>query len=330
MPKVSVIVPIYGVEKYIERCARSLFSQTLDDLEYIFVNDYTQDNSMAVLQRVIDEYGPLNVKIINHQHNKGLPQARKTGIDAATGEYIANCDSDDWVEPEYCEKLYKIAKDAGADMAICSFRYADNENATVMRWGDESVYDRPDIAFRHILAERLPINVWCRIVRREIAQNPMIEVPSSYSAEDWAYVVQWAYYSQKIVYDNTPLYNYYVGESSQSRSLDPQRCMQNCIQKRDNVNQIRRWLARKGCLRRFHEEIVSVEFLTKAMLFPVIENLQCRHLWRKVFRHINISVVTNDYVTRKEKSLHFKYLLGHIYPGIIGIIHIFSKNNESF
>lgn len=325
MPKISVVVPVFGVEKYIERCARSLFSQTLEDIEFIFVNDCTEDRSMEILQGVIDEFKPSQVKILNHLENMGLPQARRTGMAAATGEYIANCDSDDWVEPEYCESLYHIAKEADADMAICGFRYAGDKDSVVMRWGDEKVYDNPEETFRHILAERLPINVWCRIIRREIAQRPEIEVPVCYSAEDWTYVVQWAYYAKKMVFDSSPLYNYYVGNASESRSLDPQKCMRNCIQKRDNVKQIRRWLAQKECLCRFREEIVSVQFLTKAMLFPVIDNSACRHLWRKVFRSVNIRVLMNNYVTRKEKSRHFKYLFGSFYPVIMNVVHIFVK-----
>ncbi len=97
MLKVSVIIPVYGVEKYIERCTRSLFEQTLDDMEFIFVNDCTKDNSIAIIERIAEEY-PLRksqIHILNHQVNKGLPIARQTGLRVATGEYIAHCDSDD-------------------------------------------------------------------------------------------------------------------------------------------------------------------------------------------------------------------------------------------
>ena len=94
-PFVSVIVPIYGVEKYIERCARSLLEQTIENIEYIFVNDCTKDNSIAILESVIKEYPHREhqVRIIHHGTNKGLPQARKTGLLNAHGEYIAHCDN---------------------------------------------------------------------------------------------------------------------------------------------------------------------------------------------------------------------------------------------
>ena len=82
MPKVSVIIPIYGVEKYIERCARSLFEQTLDDIEFVFVNDCTQDKSMEVLQTIIDKYPNRKgqVRIVHHEVNKGKGRALKTAF----------------------------------------------------------------------------------------------------------------------------------------------------------------------------------------------------------------------------------------------------------
>ena len=88
MPKVSVIVPVYGVEKYIERCARSLFEQTLDDIEYIFVDDCSPDRSIEILNQVIGEYPGRKdqVQIIHHASNQGLALARQTGLKAATGE----------------------------------------------------------------------------------------------------------------------------------------------------------------------------------------------------------------------------------------------------
>ena len=94
MPKVSVIIPVYGVEKYIERCARSLFEQTLNDIEFIFVNDYTPDNSIDILKNTLSKYPnrKYQVRIINQPRNMGAAQARKNGILAATGEFVIQCD----------------------------------------------------------------------------------------------------------------------------------------------------------------------------------------------------------------------------------------------
>lgn len=119
--QVSVLVPIYKVEQYIERCARSLFEQTLQDIEFIFVDDCSPDNSIGVLERVIKEYPQRQVRIIKHKSNFGSSAARKTAFDNALGKYWICCDSDDWVEPNMYERMLVIAESEGADIVCCGF-----------------------------------------------------------------------------------------------------------------------------------------------------------------------------------------------------------------
>lgn len=121
MPKVSVIIPVYGAEKYIERCARSLFEQTLGDIEYIFVDDCSPDSSIDILLRVLEEYPYRRnqVKILYHEHNKGVASARTTGMKAAAGEYMIHCDPDDWVAPEMYMDMYLTAKNESANIVTC-------------------------------------------------------------------------------------------------------------------------------------------------------------------------------------------------------------------
>jgi glycosyltransferase involved in cell wall biosynthesis len=106
------------VEKFIGRCVESLMQQTIDGVEYIFVNDATPYKSMDVLRSVVERYPAKasQVKIVEHEHNKGLPAARNSGMAVATGEYLFHCDSDDYVEPDMLETLYSKALEAGADI----------------------------------------------------------------------------------------------------------------------------------------------------------------------------------------------------------------------
>ena len=92
MKKVSVLVPVYGVEKYIEECARSLFEQTYGNIEYVFVDDCSKDGSIAILERVAEEYPQRKsqTRIIRHDHNRGLGGARLTALQKATGEYVTH------------------------------------------------------------------------------------------------------------------------------------------------------------------------------------------------------------------------------------------------
>lgn len=130
-PKVSVYIPVYGVEKYIEKCAQTLFEQTLDDLEYVFVDDCTPDNSFQILEQVLEKYPnrKSQVKIVHHKMNQGVCIARKTGIQHCTGEYITCCEPDDWVETTMYEELYNKVKETGADMVACD-HYRESESGT--------------------------------------------------------------------------------------------------------------------------------------------------------------------------------------------------------
>ena len=95
MPKVSVIIPIYGVEKYIERCVRSLFEQTLDDIEYLFIDDCSPDGSVRIIMRILDEYPNRKEQVIIHrmEQNSGQAKVREWGMKNATGDYVIHCDS---------------------------------------------------------------------------------------------------------------------------------------------------------------------------------------------------------------------------------------------
>lgn len=117
-PSFSIIVPIYGVEKYIHRCATSLFRQDYDNIQYIFVNDGTKDHSMEILQSLIDqEYPHLKARIvIINKSNEGLPAARKTGMEYATGDYILHVDSDDYICTDAVSKIAQASERTDADL----------------------------------------------------------------------------------------------------------------------------------------------------------------------------------------------------------------------
>lgn len=120
MPQVSIIVPIYGVERYIERCAVSLFEQTYKDIEYIFVNDSTPDKSIEILEEVIARYPQRqkNIKIIHHSQNKGISATRNTGLQAVTGDYMLYVDSDDYVALNAVEKLVRSTLKNDVDILL--------------------------------------------------------------------------------------------------------------------------------------------------------------------------------------------------------------------
>lgn len=123
MPKVSVIIPVYNVANYIERCARSLLEQTLNDMEFIFVDDASPDDSIQILEDVISHYPERRsqVHIIRHSSNLGQGTARNNGFRISKGDFIAYCDSDDYVDPNMYKLLYDKAIYEMADVVYCDF-----------------------------------------------------------------------------------------------------------------------------------------------------------------------------------------------------------------
>ena len=115
--KVSVIIPVYNCEKYLPECIASLRAQTLEEIEMIFVCDASPDNSLSILQAA--EAEDARIRVIAFPENRGVSAARNAGLDAAAGEYIGFCDSDDWIEPEMFERLYAAAKEQDADISFC-------------------------------------------------------------------------------------------------------------------------------------------------------------------------------------------------------------------
>lgn len=178
--KVSVIVPIYNVERFIGRCVDSLMQQTLDDVEYIFVNDATPDGSMEVLETTLQKYPTRSrqVKILTHEENRGLPAARNTGLNVATGKYIFHCDSDDFMEPDTLKALYETAEREGADYVWCDYFVSSKKGS---QYKAQREYLDADQALRGMLRGDMIYNVWNKLVRRDLYDSNGIVFPDGHA-----------------------------------------------------------------------------------------------------------------------------------------------------
>lgn len=205
--KVSVIIPIYKVETFIERCATTLMEQTLREVEYIFVDDATPDSSIQILEEVVARYPERKeqVRIVHHEENKGLPAARNTGLTLATGEYIFHCDSDDYMEPTMLEELYSTAKSQEADIVWCDWYLTFAENERYMK---QPSFDTPMEALKAMLSGGMKYNVWNKLVRRSLYTDNGIEFPSGYGmGEDMTMMILFAH-AKKVTYLPKAYYHY--------------------------------------------------------------------------------------------------------------------------
>lgn len=204
---VSVIIPIYNVEKFISRCAQSLMEQTLTDVEYIFVDDATPDDSIKVLQEVINQYPDRKnqCRIIHHKQNLGLPAARNTGLAVAQGEYIFHCDSDDFVEPDMLKQLYCKATETDADIVWCDWwlSFAKNE-----RYMKQPEYPTAIEALKGMLSGVMKFNVWNKLIRRSLYEKNGITFPAGYGMGEDMTIMRLFARASKVAYLPKAFYHY--------------------------------------------------------------------------------------------------------------------------
>jgi len=207
-PLVSIGIPVYGVAKWIERCARSLFEQTYQNIEYVFVDDCSPDNSIEILQNVITRYPDRqkHIKIIRHNVNKGLASARNTFLDNMTGSFCIHVDSDDYVEKTYVEEMVKAQRTNDADIVFSDY-YIETKNGreTKKRVVDED----KEKYLLDILGFKKPHYVWGMMARASLYKgNNIHPVESVNVGEDFQVLPQLLYYAKNIAKVNEPLYAY--------------------------------------------------------------------------------------------------------------------------
>lgn len=207
MPKVSVIIPIYKVERFIARCAESLMRQTLQDVEYIFVDDATPDGSMGILQHTLERFPDRRgqVTVLHHTENKGLPAARNMGLAVASGEYVFHCDSDDFVEHDMLENLYNTAEDSSADIVWCDYYISYEEGERYMK---QPRYFTPEEALRGMLCGRMKYNVWNKLARRSLYFENAITFPAGYAMGEDMTMIQLFSFAHKVAYLPKAYYHY--------------------------------------------------------------------------------------------------------------------------
>lgn len=210
LPLVSVIVPFYKVEDYIADCARSLFRQTWSATEFIFVNDGSTDASAAVLENLLNEEFPSlrdRVTVLT-QLNRGLPAARMAGLAAASGDYIAHVDSDDWVEADFVESLVRkaIQEDADAVYCDCFKEYVDKPHKIVPEADLESTDGAS--AVRAIHDGKIRAYMCNKLLRRSLYETEPLLVPRYSYHEDIVFQTQLLFRASKCVHLGRPLYHY--------------------------------------------------------------------------------------------------------------------------
>ncbi len=200
--KVSVIVPVYNVEKYLRKCLDSLVNQTMKDYEVILVNDGSTDSSQSIIDEYKQKYSCIKAF---KKENGGMSSARNLGLQYATGEYIAFVDSDDYVEVFFLEKMYEKAKSDNSDVVICDY-YALNEEEK--RYIKCHMNYSPDEKIEYLIS---PPMVWSKLIKKEIMDQ--VKFTEGIYYEDLDICIRLFPFVNKISFVEEPLYDYYLQHS---------------------------------------------------------------------------------------------------------------------
>lgn len=214
MPKISVIVPVYRAEEFLTQCIESILAQTFTDFELILVDDGSPDHSGAIC----DNYAEKDPRVrVIHQQNSGVSTARNAALAIAQGTYIMFCDSDDWVEPEWCQRLYEAIQAPNVVMAVCGHREWDRD-CVVRTIGFEQ--SEEIIKLSELFGKPFPGAPWDKIYIREQIEKHALRFPVDISyGEDFRFILEYLGTfdgDKKIFFFSEALNNYRIVEGSLS------------------------------------------------------------------------------------------------------------------
>ena len=300
--KVSVIIPVYNVEKYLEKCLNSLILQTLSDIEIVIVNDGSTDDSQKIIDKFAEKY-PDKIKAYEKE-NGGAAEARNFALSKATGEYIGFVDSDDYVAVDMYEKLYNAAIRDNADIVTCAY-YRENEDRciekeTSINWEyGHSVFEKPNL-----FVDSVPY-IWNKIFKREIIEKNNIRFPNLKIYEDLVFTYQLFIDANKISKVFEPLYFYTVTRQTSLTYMFTEKRFD--IFKAFSI--LIDYMKKKECFEKFRQELL---FILLKHIYVVLEkdstketeNLKKRYI-NEVFKFLNENFEDwkdNFYFERNKKN----------------------------
>ena len=297
-PKVSIIVTVFKSEKYIEKCVHSLFVQTLDEIEYIFVNDSTPDNSVSIVKNILQEY-PLRqsyVKIINQETNGGVSHARQIGICYATGEFIIHCDSDDWVDKDMYERLYRKAKETDADIVGCNFRH---EFSDIQYDFHQQYSESMEENIRRLINGKIFPSLCTSLTKRELIIKNNISIPIGLNmGEDLFFNLQLYLHATKIVGMDWAPYHYRHTENSS--------CVQRTRKSIDSdiaiAGMIERLMKDQKMYDKYAKDIEFRKFFSKLPLMEDLNNINNYQDWQSIYPETNKYIWKYDQLDWKRKT----------------------------
>lgn len=226
-PKVSILLPVYNVEKYIENCAHSLFKQSYEDIEFIFVDDCSCDNSLSILRNIMQQYPSRirDVKIVSHDRNRGLAAARNTALEQASSEYIMHVDSDDYIDTDAVSLLVRKMQETGADIVFGDTYFVYDKRQVLHKSPlPKTVQEYLEL----VLKRQIPLSVWGKLFKKDLFRDVKF-IEGLNFGEDYSVLPCLIFNAMKIAKVDVPIY-YYIqyNVNSYTRNLSLKSLNQVC------------------------------------------------------------------------------------------------------
>lgn len=219
---ISIIVPVYNVEKYLEKCLESILRQSYQEYEVIIVDDGSTDGSSVIVEKYSEKYADKICCI--YQKNQGLSAARNTGLRKAKGKYILFVDSDDAIAPDMLEKLYHAAVKYDSDLVMCAFRSVDETGKEIKAVREQRMQNEIPYQLKEKKEILLCQNAaWNKLYRKDVIQKYNLEFTENVWYEDIRFTKKYMLYAQNIVYCDEVLYNYLIRQGSIMNSAGSER-----------------------------------------------------------------------------------------------------------
>lgn len=317
--KVSFAVPVYNVSDYIEDCVRSLYEQTLDSIEIVFVDDCTPDDSMDIALRVLEEYPhrKSQVKVIRHQQNQGIAVTKREALLGASGEYVIIVDSDDYVDRRMAELMYGKAIETGAEMVVCDYYWEKGGRQYRRTLVPDGVIGNGDNVRRDMLNKRVPPLHVMKLVSRDIYDREGVVWPRYSYGEDTIFNNVTAYYANRIAHVAEPLYYYrYNSLSISHKKLDESLVLKYYHEFGTNIADGWQFLERMGVGGEYKRGEIINKLMVKNRLLSMVGKRKYRKMWWNTYPEINkVILFGNEYYkpTYREWVWVAAIMLG-IYP----------------
>lgn len=294
--KVSIIVPVYNVEEYIDKCLKSLVNQTLDDIEIIVINDGSPDNSQKIIDKYVKKY-PKKVKSYIKE-NGGQGSARNYGLKYASGEYIAYVDSDDYVEKDMYKDMYTLAKKENSDIVICG--------NSVVSMDSKIIKIEPSIIYNDKNLDILfgKMAVWNKIYKKDLLLKNNIEFRSKVWYEDIDFTTKLLFDNVNISFIDKPFYDYLLRPGSTMNNSNINRNLELIQAFDEMINYFKK--------KNIYEEVYDkLEFLCLYHLYICgitrVINADTNFKEKKVIINKFIEYIDNNFKTFKSNK-YIKYI----------------------